>query len=98
MLSRNPYALLLVIGLATAVPFVTGAAQPDADWLTREKEIIAYVRKYFYDVKAGEAWAEAHRGYAVGVKSPEQFVALTRKALAALKTSHPNYYTADDPE
>ena len=73
MLSRNPYALLLVIGLAAAIPFVTGAAQPDADWLTREKEIIAYVRKYFYDVKAAEAWAEAEARHKLDATALEAF-------------------------
>ncbi|MFO0960419.1 MAG: S41 family peptidase [Isosphaeraceae bacterium] len=58
----------------------------------------AIVRQHFLDPAAREAWARRHDGYGASVRSRDEFVEATRRALAELQTSHTAYYTEDDPQ
>jgi len=72
-------------------------SQP-SDYPARGREIVSLIRTHFYDAEVAEKWAETHAGYTDGVVSADTFAALTRRALARLKTSHTAYYTLDDPD
>jgi len=67
-----------------------------AGWAFRGGEVIRTVRQNFFDEKTARAWADRYAGYGVRATSEEQFVALTRQALADLKASHTGYYTPLD--
>lgn len=70
--------------------------QNEIAWNTRGEEIVRLVKDRFFDPKLANSWAKEHTGYAHDVKSEEQFVALTRKALEELRASHTGYFTEQD--
>ncbi len=91
--ARAAVCLAFLLGL---IGVATRAEAPG--WNARGQEIVGYVRDFFYDAKVAESWAHEHAGYASAATSEEQFVALTKRAVAQLPASHTGYFTSHDPE
>lgn len=92
-------AALLAGALLAGLSGVGTAPRPSTHgWTTRAVEVIRTVRANFYDRRAAETWAARNSDYAARARSDAEFAAVTKAALAQLKTSHTAYYTVNDPE
>src|SRR5215470_13397475 len=85
----------IALVLALVIPV---AARAEGAWTALGDEIVARVRKSFYDAPRAEAWAEQHRGYAKPARDAAEFAALTRAALVELKASHTAYVPRSSPD
>jgi len=83
------FAAVISILLGTAA----SAAPPS--WSARGDEIVLHVRSSFFDQTRAKEWHARHSGYAVNVKSEEEFVSRTQEVLRDLHASHTGYYTKD---
>lgn len=70
--------------------------EPKANFPALGKEVVELVKQRFYDSEQAQAWVQQNGDYAAKIESRETFNAETKRVLAALKTSHTNYYTPDE--
>ena len=83
---RNALALSLVLLLSSV-----GCAHKPAARSSVATDVVSLVRAHFYDAEAAQRWAERHADLA---SAP---AAEARAALAELRASHTDLFTADDP-
>jgi carboxyl-terminal processing protease len=58
---------------------------------------VGIVQEKFYDPAWAERWAKENAGYAAAIRDEATFHDETRRRLAALRASHTEYYSPDDP-
>ncbi|HSK78952.1 MAG TPA: S41 family peptidase [Thermoanaerobaculia bacterium] len=91
---------LLTLALLATLAETGPAAPPEPsrpDFAALGREIVSHVRDELFDPGKAARWAEAHAGYADGIRDAETFRRETRRRLAELSVSHTDYYTPEDP-